>query len=166
MNESRTLFTTPSGHRRLLERLRRTRAEYDRVCASNEDAAAAGDNSVWHDNFAYEENQRQMHALARRLRDQQALAARVRIVRPPATPSRVCLGCAVTVENLEDGQQRTWLIGGYDDADRTLGRVSYTAPIARALLGGEEGDTRVLEVDGRRQELEILALRAATDEEV
>lgn len=161
MNTTKTLYTTAAGRQRYFERVRAVRAQYDAVCASNEDAADAGDNSVWHDNFAYEENQRQMHALARRLRDMQACLSRMQVVSPPKDPTRVCLGSAVELENVDTGETRRWVIAGYEDGDLAAGRLSYIAPLARAVLGAEEGDERVLVVDGAKTRFEVVAIEAA-----
>ena len=72
------LLTTAAGQQRTASRLNKVRDAYDAVCASNGAAAEAGDNSVWHDNFDYEENQRQMHQLARRFRDLEDAMRRIR----------------------------------------------------------------------------------------
>jgi len=163
---SERLYTTKRGHVRLLERMRRARASYDAVCATNGDAAEAGDNSVWHDNFAYEENQRQMHQLARRLRELEVAAARLIIVSPPRDPSVVSLGCAVRVRDVDANTERVWIIAGWEDGDTAESRISYTSPLAQALLGAEEGDRRSLELATGRVRLEVLEVSPAPEEAV
>lgn len=162
--ESR-LFTSTAGRRRFVERIEKVRAAYDAVCASNGDAAEAGDNSVWHDNFDYEENQRQMHQLARRVRDLQDALRRMEVADAPRTPDRVGFGCAVVLETEDDRTERL-VIGGYEDGDPDLHRVSYTAPIAQALMGAEPGDTRVVRVGGRTRELAVLSVERAQEAEL
>jgi len=159
------LLTTAAGYRRFAARLAKVRAAYDAVVASNGDAAEAGDNSVWHDNFAYEENQRQMHQLARRLRDLQDIQHQLEVVTPPTAFSRVGFGCAVVLEG-EDGTVERIVIGGYEDGDPERRRVAYTAPLAVALLGAEAGDTRSVQVGGRTRELTVLSIEAAREDEL
>ena len=159
------LLTTAAGRRRIVARSEKVRAAYDAVCASNGDAAEAGDNSVWHDNFDYEENQRQMHQLARRVRDLQDALRRVEIAAAPRDPARVGFGCAVTLET-EGGRIERLILGGYEDGDADLHRVSYTAPIAQALMRAEPGDTRVVSVGGRTRELTVVAVETALEEEL
>ena len=79
------IVTSRAGYQRLLDTLQAAKRRYDVVCASNEEAAGAGDSSVWHDNFAYEDNQRQMHQLARRVRDLQHLEYEWRATTPSRT---------------------------------------------------------------------------------
>lgn len=161
MNAPTTVYTTPAGHRRYIDRIRDARRAYDEVCAGNEAAAEAGDNSVWHDNFAYEENQRQMHALARRLRDMQAMSKRMTIVRPPVDPERVCLGAGVVIEDLDTGERERWVIAGYEDGDPTSRRLSYIAPLAQGLMGAEEGDERVIDTGRGTRRVEVVSIDAA-----
>src|SRR5262249_20092314 len=54
---------------------------------------------------------------------------------------RVFFGATVTVED-EDGERFTYQIVGGDELDESLGpgRISYEAPLGRALLGKREGD--------------------------
>jgi transcription elongation factor GreB len=157
-------FTTPAGFQRLQARIEAARASYDAVVATNGDAAEAGDNSVWHDNFAYEENQRQMHQLARRLRDLMHIASEIEVVTPPSTPSRVGLGCAVTLLVHDEGREEQYIIGGYEDGDPALRRVSYTTPLASALMGARVGDVRTIRAGQEEREVEIVAISAAREE--
>ena len=67
-------------------------------------------------------------------------------------------GAKVTVEG-EDGKPQTYQIVGQDEADIKVGKISLTAPIARALIGKRLGD--IVEVKLPRQgvkELEITAV--------
>ena len=159
-------YTTPAGLDRLQARITRARLAYLEVCASNHDAAGSGDSSVWHDNFAYEENQRQMHQLARRVRDLETLLASMTLV-PPATeaPEKVRVGCTVVVTFLDDDSERRFFVGGYDDGDPDVGRVSYTATLTRAVLGAEEGESRWFEHAGRACDVEITTIEPAPERE-
>lgn len=155
------VFLTADGRVRLVERIEATRAAYLAVCADNPDALQSGDSSGWHDNFAFEENQRQMHQLARRVRDLEDLLTRVRVVAPPSSFGRVAVGTRVTwcVDASDD--ERTAIIAGYDDGDPACGRVSYNSPLGAALVGAAEGDVRTFEHEGRRFELEVIAIGPA-----
>ena len=159
------LLTSAAGQRRSASRLQKVRDAYEAVCASNGAAAEAGDNSVWHDNFDYEENQRQMHQLARRFRDLEDALRRMVVVPAPRDPAQVCFGCAVTVET-EDGRIERLVIGGYDDGDADLHRIAYTTPLAQALLRAEPGDVRTFTAGGRERELTVIAIEAAHAEEL
>ncbi len=68
---------------------------------------------------------------------------------------RVLFGCTVTVED-EAGEERQFSIVGTDEFDASRGRVSWTSPIGRALLGASEGDLVVFDAPGGRTEIEVL----------
>lgn len=160
------IVTTRHGLARLQQRLQQTRARYDEVCASNEEAAGAGDSSVWHDNFAYEDNQRQMHQLARRVRDLQHVLSVAELAHTPDPPRRVCLGCAVTVLDLEEDAEQRYVIGGWEDSDAALNRIAYNTPLASALIGAEEGEERACPGARGPRVVEIVSIELAHPEEV
>jgi transcription elongation GreA/GreB family factor len=154
------LFTSPAGRRRLIGRIERVRAAYDAVCASNGDAAEAGDNSVWHDNFDYEENQRQMHQLARRLRDLQDALRRMELVDAPQ-PHRAR---RLRVRGRPGDRRRAHRAPRHRRLRRRrrgpAPRLLHGA-LAQALMGAEPGDTRVVRVAGRTRELTVMAVEPA-----
>jgi transcription elongation GreA/GreB family factor len=152
------LLTTPAGLRRTQARLQSALDSYDKIVSTNAEAADAGDSSVWHDNFAYEENQRQMHQWARRIRDMRLMLTRIEVISPPSDPERVQVGCTVTVYDLGREQEHTYVIAGYEDGDLEQNRLSYTAPLARALIGAEEGDIRSFQAGARQRRLEVLSI--------
>lgn len=152
---------TPCGKRRLQDRLALVRAEFEAVVADNPAALESGDTSGWHDNFAFEENQRRMHQLAHRLRELERVHDRAEVVPPlREAPERVVVGACVEwrFDDDAEGQVRTVWVAGYEDGDPAAGRVSYDSPLGRALIGAEEGDLREVTISGRRRQVEILAL--------
>jgi transcription elongation factor GreB len=68
---------------------------------------------------------------------------------------RVRFGARVTVR-AADAIERTYEIVGLDEADVTLGRIAFVAPLARALLGKSPGDVVTLRSPRGDEELEIL----------
>lgn len=163
---SKDVYLTQAGLHRLRARIAEARAAYLAICADNEAAAQAGDSSVWHDNFAYEENQRQMHRLARRVHDLEELLGRAKVVPACALPpARVQLGASVRISYVEEGREATLYISGYDDGDPQIGRISYTAPLAVRLIGTQAGDVCTLRDGGRQRQIEVVDVLAAPREE-
>jgi transcription elongation GreA/GreB family factor len=160
-----TTFQTPDGLVRLRQRIANARLQYKIVCDDNPAAAEAGDSSVWHDNFAYEENQRKMHMLARLVRDLEHRFATTTVIVPePGTPTRVRVGTRVTYQFTDDDAERFCLLAGFDDGDPDVGRVSYNSPLGSALIGAEVGDRRFFAVAGRQREVEVLEIETAAAE--
>jgi transcription elongation factor GreB len=66
-------------------------------------------------------------------------------------------GATVTVRG-ENGQERSFQIVGVDEADATSGKIAFTAPLARALLGKKCGDTALVRAPRGEEELEVLVI--------
>ncbi len=114
---------------------------------------------------ALADNPDEIHAarLNRDLRYWSLRHATARLTAPdPADPS-VQFGSRVTYH--QDGEDRTVVITGEDEADPATGHIAYAAPIARALTGGTVGNTVTLELPGRSVDLEIRAVEIPEDED-
>ena len=71
---------------------------------------------------------------------------------------KVVFGSTVEVIDLHNDQEITYKIVGEDESDIKLGLISYTSPIARALIGKSEGDEIIFQAPGGKRENEILAV--------
>ncbi len=80
--------------------------------------------------------------------------ATAQVVDPPKDNSEVRFGATVTIER-EDGRKKTYRIVGEDEADPSLGTISYASPVAQALMGKGRGDV----VLAGTSEAEILEIR-------
>ena len=73
-------------------------------------------------------------------------------VAPVPSGEIVAIGTRVTF--IRDGKPRTLEIVGHDESDPAAGRIAFSAPLARAMMGGEVGD----EVDLADEPIEITAI--------
>jgi transcription elongation factor GreA len=74
---------------------------------------------------------------------------------------RVVFGATVDLEDASSGAAVTYQIVGEDEADIKLGLVNIGSPIARALIGKEEGDVAEVQAPGGTRRYEIVAVRYA-----
>jgi transcription elongation GreA/GreB family factor len=65
--------------------------------------------------------------------------ATAQVVDAPSDTSEVRFGSTVTMGR-EDGRRQTYRIVGEDEADPSLGTISYVSPVAQALMGKQVGD--------------------------
>jgi transcription elongation factor GreB len=135
-------YITRAGFDRLREQFHRLlHEERPRVTREVTVAAAHGDRS---ENYEYKLGKRKLREIDARLHRLQKQLESYEVVDPAQRPStnRVFFGATVTVED-EDGIAATYQIVGGDELDETLGkgRISYEAPLGRALLGKREGDS-------------------------
>ena len=96
-------------------------------------------------------------AMSRATRDLRYWSSRrgsAQLTEPEGVADTVQFGCTVEIER-EDGRRQAYRIVGEDEADPAQGRISYVAPLARALLGKAVED--VVELNGA--EVEVMAVR-------
>lgn len=101
------------------------------------------------------ENREALALIERDLRYWRQRRASARLVEPAAAPEVVRFGVRVQVR-FKDGSERAFRIVGEDEADPNAGLVSWSSPVAAALIGHRLDDT--VELFGGRAE--IIALSA------
>jgi transcription elongation factor GreB len=150
-------YVTPAGFQLLRDELNHlAKVERPKVVEVVAWAAGNGDRS---ENGDYIYGKRRLREIDRRMR---FLAKRLEIteVVDPARQTKrdqVFFGATVTYAR-EDGDERCITIVGIDEADASVGRVSWISPIARALLRAREGDIVELKTPFGRETLEVLAI--------
>jgi transcription elongation factor GreA len=75
------------------------------------------------------------------------------------TTGKVVFGATVVLVDEETGDEITYQIVGEDEADIKEGLVSITSPIARALIGKEEGDVAEVQAPGGVKSYEIVEVK-------
>ena len=68
---------------------------------------------------------------------------------------KVIFGTTVTIVNVETEEEKVYRIVGDDEADVKVNKISISSPIARALIGKEEGDVVMVKAPGGDVEYEI-----------
>ena len=69
--------------------------------------------------------------------------------------SRVVFGATVTLADVETDEEVRYQIVGDLEADIKQGLIAISSPVARALIGKEEGDSIVIDAPGGKREYEI-----------
>jgi transcription elongation factor GreA len=71
---------------------------------------------------------------------------------------KVVFGATVELEDEESGERVSYQIVGEDEADLKLGLINVSSPIARALIGKEEGDTAEVQAPGGLRRYEVMGV--------
>jgi transcription elongation factor GreA len=71
---------------------------------------------------------------------------------------RVVFGATVELEDEDTGAKVKYQIVGEDEADLKQGMINVSSPIARALIGKEEGDSAVVQAPSGEKHYEIVAV--------
>lgn len=77
------------------------------------------------------------------------------------TGTKVRFGATVTLIDVESEAESTYKIVGEDEADVAKGKISITSPIARALIGKDEGDEAEVAAPGGARAYEIAGVEYA-----
>jgi len=122
------------------------------------EARAQGDLS---ENAEYEAAKDRQGFIEGRIQEVEGKLSAAQVIDPAAVDAggRVIFGATVDLEEESTGDKVTYQIVGEDEADLKLGLVNISSPIARALIGKEEGDMAVVQAPGGAKSYEILAIR-------
>ncbi len=149
---------TPRGQRMLKEELERLK-KVDRPenVRAIEEARAHGDLS---ENAEYHAAKERQSFIEGRIKDLDAKLALAQVIDPARlSGSKVVFGATVTVQDPDNDEKQTYTIVGEDEADIKAGLLSISAPVARALIGREVGDTVRVRTPKGARELDIVEIR-------
>ena len=121
------------------------------------EARAQGDLS---ENAEYEAAKDRQGFVEGRIQEVEGKLSVAQIIDPASLDAggRVVFGATVELEEEDSGERVKYQIVGEDEADLKLGLVNISSPIARALIGKEEGDTAVVQAPGGLKSYEIMAV--------
>lgn len=146
---------TVAGEKSLREELEQLKGTArPRVIAAIAEAREHGDlkeNAEYH---AAREEQGFIEGRIQEIEGKLSGAQVIDVTKLPKT-GRVIFGVTVELLHLENDEQVTYRIVGEDEANIKAGRISVTSPIARALIGKEEGDVALVRTPGGDVEYEI-----------
>lgn len=119
--------------------------------------AEAREHGDLKENAEYHAAREQQSFCEGRIQEIEGKLSNAQIIDVKAIPhsGRVIFGTTVTIINLETDQSVTYQIVGDDEADVKANKISVSSPIARALVGKEEGDIVVVKAPGGEVEYEI-----------
>jgi transcription elongation factor GreA len=153
------VLLTPEGSKNVWKELSRLkRKERPRIIEAIAEARAHGDLS---ENAEYHAAREQQGFVEGRIRELEAKLARAEVIDPADlnVANRVVFGVWVDLWEEEGDRKVTYQIVGELEADVSVGKVSHSSPIAKALLGKEVGDEVEFKAPGGTRRYEILQVR-------
>ena len=123
--------------------------------------AEAREHGDLKENAEYHAAREQQSFIEGRIKDIEAKLSNAQIIDVTTMDGggRVIFGATVEVVDLNTDEELTYQIVGEDEADIQQGLISVNSPIARGLVGKEEGDIAAVETPGGTREFEILEVR-------
>jgi transcription elongation factor GreA len=113
------------------------------------------------ENAEYHAAKDQQGFIEARIKDIEAKLSNIQVIDVTAVDARgkIIFGATVELMDEQSGQKIVYKIVGEDEADIKDGLISYTSPIARALIGKNEGDEVHFSAPGGEKHYEVIEVR-------
>lgn len=150
---------TVQGARALEEELKHLKTELrPQITQAIAEARELGDLK---ENAEYHAAREQQGMVEARIRDIEGRLQNAQVIDVSNIPhsGKVIFGTTVDIANVETDETTTYQIVGDDEADVKQGKLSVSSPIARALVGKEEGDVVTVRTPSGLIEYEIVEVR-------
>ena len=150
---------TARGHELLQEELKRLKSvDRPNVVKAIAEARAHGDLK---ENAEYHAAKEEQGFIEARIKDIEGKLSHKQVIDATAVDARgkVIFGSTVVILDEKTDKELTYKIVGEDEADARQGMISYTSPIARALIGKDEGDAIEFQAPDGLKTYDILEVR-------
>ncbi len=150
---------TVRGHELLQEELKRLKsADRPRVITAIAEARAHGDLK---ENAEYHAAKDEQGFIEARIKELEGKLSNLQVIDVTSVDAkgRIVFGSTVELVDEETGKETVYKIVGEDEADIKTGMVSFTSPIARALIGKNEGDVINFSAPGGDKQFEVIEVR-------
>jgi len=149
---------TVKGAKALEEELNQLKINRGKISQAIAEAREHGDLK---ENAEYHAAREQQGLEEARIRDIELKLSNAQIIDITniAPTGKVLFGTTVEIANVDNDEILNYQIVGEDEADLKLGKISVTSPIARALIGKEEGDVISVRTPNGEAEYEIVAIK-------
>ena len=148
---------TPGGFKRLEDELRQLKTvERPNIIEAIAEARAHGDLS---ENAEYHSARERQGFIEGRIAELENVLPRVDVIDPAKLGNeKVVFGTFITIYDEETDKEKRYQIVGVEEADIEKGRLSVSAPLARALIGKRVGDEAEVRTPGGIHHYEILKI--------
>ncbi len=147
---------TRTGFAQLEDELRRLRGEErPAVIRAIAEAREHGDLS---ENAEYHAAREKQSFLEGRIKELEILISRAEVIDPSKLSGSVKFGARVTLIDEDSEEEKTFQIVGEAEADLEKGLLNMRSPLARALIGKDEGDSVEVNTPGGQKSYEIISV--------
>lgn len=149
---------TVSGAERLKEELKELKSV--KRPAVIEAIATAREHGDLKENAEYHAAREQQGFIEGRIKELESVLSNGQVIDVSKIPQtgRVVFGCTVDLINVETEEEVSYQIVGDIESDINQNRIAISSPIARALIGKEEGEEIIVDAPGGNKEYEITAV--------
>lgn len=148
---------THAGHTALDEELKLLKSvERPAVIRAISEAREHGDLS---ENAEYHAAREKQSFIEGRIKELEAMLSLAEVIDPTKLSGAIKFGATVTLVDEETGEKKTYQIVGEAEADIEHGLLNIRSPLARALIGKDEGDSVEVKTPGGQRSYEVVSVR-------
>ncbi|MDO5612423.1 MAG: transcription elongation factor GreA [Paracoccus sp. (in: a-proteobacteria)] len=148
---------TRAGHHALENELRDLKAN-DRPAVIRQ-IAEAREHGDLSENAEYHAAREKQSFIEGRIKELEVILSRAEVIDTSRLSGAVKFGAKVTLLDEDTDEEKTFQIVGEAEADLERGLLNMKSPLARALIGKEEGDSVEVVTPGGQKDYEILSIR-------
>jgi transcription elongation factor GreA len=157
VNAMEKIPMTRAGHAALDAELKTLKSvERPAVIRAIAEAREHGDLS---ENAEYHAARERQSFVEGRIKELEGILSRAEVIDPAKLSGPVKFGATVTLVDEDTDEERTYQIVGEAEADIEKGLLNIRSPLARALIGKDEGDSVEVRTPGGEKTYEILGIR-------
>ena len=147
---------TRAGHTALNDELKNLKSvERPAVIKAIAEARDHGDLS---ENAEYHAAREKQSFIEGRVKELEGLLSRAEVIDPTTLSGTIKFGATVALVDEDTDEQKTYQIVGEPEAEIENGKLNIKSPLARALIGKEEGDSVEVRTPGGEKSYEILKI--------
>ncbi|WP_417807342.1 transcription elongation factor GreA [Thioclava sp.] len=148
---------TRAGHDSLSQELKKLKSqERPAIIKAIAEARELGDLS---ENAEYHSAREKQGFIEGRVKEIESLLGRAEVIDPSKFTGSVKFGATVVIVDEDTDEEKTYQIVGEPEADLEQGRLNMKSPLARALIGKDEGDSIDVRTPGGTRSYEILSVK-------
>ncbi|SPH23381.1 Transcription elongation factor GreA [Defluviimonas aquaemixtae] len=148
---------TRAGHAALDNELKTLKSvERPAVIRAIAEAREHGDLS---ENAEYHAARERQSFIEGRIKEIEAMISRADVIDATKLSGAIKFGATVTLVDEDTDEERTYQIVGEAEADIERGLLNIKSPLARALIGKDEGDSVEVRTPGGEKSYEVLSIR-------
>jgi len=145
---------TRRGHTALEVELKQLKSEErPAIIRAISEAREHGDLS---ENAEYHSAKEKQSFIEGRIKELEGVISRADVIDPTKLKGPIKFGATVTLVDEDTDEEKTWQIVGEYEANIEKGLLNIKSPIARALIGKEEGDSVEVRAPGGEKSYEVL----------
>ncbi len=147
---------TKTGHASLEAELKQLKSmERPAIIKAIAEAREHGDLS---ENAEYHSAREKQSFIEGRIKDLEGVLSLAEVIDPSSLSGAIKFGATVTLIDEDTDEEKTWQIVGEHEANIEAGLLNVKSPIARALIGKEEGDSVEVRAPGGEKSYEVVSI--------